>query len=552
MSASQTAAPSADTNAPTTARERFIAFAFAAGDLMLEIAHDGHVIFAAGQLKSLTGHDEKSITDADWLTLFAKKSHGDLRALLKGVQKAGKLGPIMTALRHKDSEILQQAIVMGMTLPNSPHIYLSINARPSFFDFLTVGDFDGGRLLNEKQFEAAAIKAFQTAKSQKQDLDVTFLEMDEIEKFRKSLSFKDAENFSVNLQSILKEQSYGGQTASQVDENKFALIHDRGVTPALIEEKIAALVKRTAGDGEKDIGLKRKTIDSELESLNEREARRALIYTINKMEENGVDAVQEGLSAGFDDYLQENAAKILRLKSLVGQQAFRLNFQPIVSLADETLCHYEALVRFDTKNQNESPYELIVFGEDIGIAADVDMAILKQAIGTIQSQKHQDPALKIAVNISGQSIQKEHFIEKMIAAIEESQISPDNLLFEITESTAIADLETVNKYIQQLRKRGFEICLDDFGAGAASFQYLNAFDIDCVKIDGKYIRDALNSTRDEAMVRNLARMCKDLGITTIAEMVETKEQRDYLTSIGVDKAQGWLFGKPQAKPVYRN
>ena len=108
----------------------------------------------------------------------------------------------------------------------------------------------------------------------------------------------------------------------------------------------------------------------------------------------------------------------------------------------------------------------------------------------------------------------------------------------------------MNEYLQALRKRKHEVCLDDFGAGAASFQYLNALDIDCVKIDGKYIRDALNSSRDEAMVRNLVRMCKDLGVSTVAEMVETEEQCQYLTKIGVDKAQGWLFGKPDKKVGY--
>lgn len=527
-------------------RDRFIAFSFASSDFLLEITREGEIVFSAGQVKTLTGVESQHLSKIKWLDLFSKSCRGDLSALIKGVQRAGRVGPLMVDILNQKTEKLQQAIVMGMTLPDSEHIYLAFNATQSFFDFLAVGDFQDSRLLNEKQFEAAALKAFQSAKSEGKKLDITFFDTDKIEEYKKGLSFEEANNFSENFHSILKEQSFEGKTASQVDENKFALIHDDTISPDFIEQKINELVKRTAPDA-RDVGIKRKTVEADMVALNEREARRAMIYTINQMEEKGIDSINGDLGKGFEQYLEENAAKITRLKTLIGQQAFRLNFQPIVYLPDETICHYEALVRFTT---DESPYELIVFGEDIGIAADVDMAILKQAIGYIEKNKTTHPDLRIAVNISGQSIQDKRFFEKVLAAIQDSESSPKNLLFEITESTAIGNLEEVNGYLQSLRKLGFEVCLDDFGAGAASFQYLNGLDIDCVKIDGKYVRDALQSSRDEAMVRNLVRMCKDLGVTTIAEMVETDDQRKYLVDIGVDKAQGWLFGKPKKKAEY--
>lgn len=528
-------------------RDRFIAFAFASSDFLLEITHEGKVVFSAGQVKTLTGVETEKLTGFNWLDLFSKGCRGDLVALIKGVQKAGRVGPLLVDILNQKTEKLQKAIVMGMTLPDSDNIYLAFNATQSFFDFLAVGDFQDSRLLSEKQFETAALKAFQSAKAEGKKLDITFFDTDKIEEYKKSLSFEDANNFTENFQSILKEQSFEGNTASQVDDNKFALIHGDEISPEFIENKIQELIKRTAPDA-KEVGFKRKTVQADMVSLNEREARRAMIYTINQMEKKGIDAIGDDLSKGFEDYLEENAAKITRLKTLIGQQAFRLNFQPIVHLPSEEICHYEALVRFTT---NESPYELIVFGEDIGIASDVDMAILKQATGYLQQNIHNQPNIRIAVNVSGQSIQKQDFFEKVLAELKTAKVSSKNLLFEITESTAISNLEQVNEYIQTLRTKGYEVCLDDFGAGAASFQYLNGLDIDCVKIDGKYVRDALQSSRDEAMVRNLVRMCKDLGVTTIAEMVETEEQLKYLTDIGVDKAQGWLFGKPEKNAEYQ-
>lgn len=527
-------------------KDRFVAFSFAASDFLLEIAKDGKIIFAAGQVGSLTGKDTESLLGNDWLTIFTPSSHETLIALLKGVQKAGRLGPHVVHIKNSKTDQKQRALIMGMTIPESESIYLSLNATQSFFDFLAAGEYQDYRLLDEKQFEAAAIKAFQTAKKQSKKVDITFLEVDQIEDYKKGLSFDDSINFTENFQSLLKEQSFEGSTASQVDETKYAIIHDAEITPDFIEKKVQELVKKFSTN-ESDLGLTSKTVEADMESLNEREARRALVYTINQIEKAGLDAADVNLSNSFDHYLKENAARITRLKTLVGQQAFKLHFQPIVFLPNEDICHYEALVRFASE---DSPYELIVFGEDIGIAADIDMAILKQTIGYIGHKKKENPGIRIAVNISGQSIQSETFFDKMLEVVDETQCSPENLMFEITESTAISELDKVNRYIQRLRKRGFEVCLDDFGAGSTSFQYLNGLDIDCVKIDGKYIKDALNSARDEAMVRNLARMCKDLSVTTIAEMVETQEQLDYLNKIGVDKAQGWLFGKPGAKAEY--
>ncbi|NCT41390.1 MAG: EAL domain-containing protein [Alphaproteobacteria bacterium] len=526
---------------------RFVAFAFAASDLLIEIDTSSKIKFAAGQVQSLTGLTPQDVTGKDWLDIFCEDSHANLRALIKGVKKAGRIGPLMVSICNAKKSQEHKALIVGMTIQDSTSIYLALNSNQAFFDFLAVGDYqEDTRLLSEKQFESAAIKAFQSAKSKGKDLDITFLEMDKIEEYKETLSFEDANNFTEKLQSILKEQSFEGNTASQVDNNKYAIIHDAETTTDFIEVKIQALLKKFSGD-EQNLGIKSKTVDATLDKLNEREARRALIYTINQLEEEGLDAVGENLSGGFDDYLHKNAGKISRLRNLIGQQAFTLHYQPIVYLADESIAHYEALVRF---SGNDSPYELITFGEDIGMAADIDIAILKQAVGFINKKSKVEPSLKIAVNISGQSIQSERFFKSMIGILETEHVSPDNMLFEITESTAIGDLEQVNRYIQEIRKRKFEVCLDDFGAGAASFQYLNALDIDCVKIDGKYIGDALNSSRDEAMVRNLARMCQDLGVTTVAEMVETQEQMDYLVDIGIDKAQGWLFGKAAPKAEY--
>jgi EAL domain-containing protein (putative c-di-GMP-specific phosphodiesterase class I) len=97
---------------------------------------------------------------------------------------------------------------------------------------------------------------------------------------------------------------------------------------------------------------------------------------------------------------------------------------------------------------------------------------------------------------------------------------------------------------------GFKVALDDFGAGAASFQYLQKLEVDVVKIDGKYVKKILTSERDAAMIKNLIQMCKDLGVKVVAEFVEDSAQAEVLRNMGADYAQGYLYGKAEPHPSY--
>ncbi|MBU0858762.1 MAG: EAL domain-containing protein, partial [Alphaproteobacteria bacterium] len=125
------------------------------------------------------------------------------------------------------------------------------------------------------------------------------------------------------------------------------------------------------------------------------------------------------------------------------------------------------------------------------------------------------------------------------------------LIFEITESNTITELDLVNKFIKQMQDTGYEVCLDDFGAGSASFQYLQKLHVDYVKIDGQYTQKLLASRRDAVLIKNLAQMCHDLDIKVIAERVEQEEQAVRLREYNIGFGQGYYFGKPTPKPEYK-
>jgi EAL domain-containing protein (putative c-di-GMP-specific phosphodiesterase class I) len=117
-------------------------------------------------------------------------------------------------------------------------------------------------------------------------------------------------------------------------------------------------------------------------------------------------------------------------------------------------------------------------------------------------------------------------------------------MFEITESAKIVDLDMANRFIQGLRRAGHKVCLDDFGAGSAALKYLHTLEIDVVKIDGQYIQSALAKRRYQAFLKAVVGLCHDLGVATIAEMVEDRKCVTMLQKCGVKLGQGYMFGRP--------
>jgi len=154
--------------------------------------------------------------------------------------------------------------------------------------------------------------------------------------------------------------------------------------------------------------------------------------------------------------------------------------------------------------------------------------------------------MSIAVNISGQSVASEWYVNALNNLMTENVWAKGRMVFEITESAKMEDLESANNFIQRLRKDGYPVSLDDFGAGAASFGYLMRLEVDVVKIDGPVVKDAQKARRGKALFESMATLCKNLGIETIAEMVDDQQGLDFVRKCGIDYAQGYLFGKPNA------
>jgi len=525
-------------------RDRFLAFSFASADLFIEVSEEGKIIYALGASKSMMGFDDKEIIGKKWLELVSVYDQAQLLHLYENSKHGKRCGPLLIELNDMISK--RKAIFTGIKMPGSNRFYITLGLGNLLMGKIagSMGKTMNGELLNREVFIEQAKETLEMARSLGQNVDMTLFDFAPTDDDKKRLGDKNWNTMLESMAFFLQSQSVDGQAAAQIANGRYSIIHERDVDSEAIKQKLEALTQQSDPTGQ-GIAIQAKTISSDLSALDEKNAARALVYTINEFERKGTKLTIENLNSGFTDYAKANAEKIKEFQALIQRLDFALFFQPIVNLKTMEVSHYEMLSRF---NRGDT-MEWIMFGEDIGMAAEFDIAASERAVNHI-TFKAGGSRTKFSLNISGQSIEDEVFFQKLEEKLAKGQNLHERLMFEITESSHIKDLDTVNHFIKKLQKKGYKVALDDFGAGSASFEYLQKLHVDMVKIDGKYIRKLLSSQRDAAMVKNITQLCKDLKVEVVAEYVEDQAQSDLLKEMGVEYGQGYFFGKAESAPSF--
>lgn len=530
-------------------RDRFLAFAFAGADLMLEVDAKGTIVYAVGAAKGIGGASDGKLTGKSVSDIFAAKDRGLIGSLRAGAKAGVRFGPVLVNLNEEQTSF-KVAMLSGVAMPDKPgHVYLTISkgALSQVAGAKEARNESQGALLDKDSFAEAALEMIAASDTLGQKLGMTFVDLPDAKNFKGKIGDEKWKGFRENISTLLRTYAADGRAAAALDDGRFGVVHGENISAEMIQKNIEAM-SRDADPEKTGVKANANSIEMTEGKLNERELARAVMYTINQFEKQGGAFNILNLEGGFENYLSQNAQKIADFKQVIHQGRFELKYQPIVKLEDASVAYYEALVRFEG---GKSPYEAIVFCEEVGLSPELDLAICGKIINYLVFSAPK--SVKISVNLSGISIQNEKFIENLRSKLEPHLKSdiPKRMVFEITESSQITDLDKVNTFVQALQKDGFKVALDDFGAGSASFQYLHKIHVDTIKIDGQYIMNILNSQRDQAMISNLVRMCADLKVGVVAERVETKEHVDILKKMGVELGQGYYYAKPLDEPNYK-
>ena len=220
--------------------------------------------------------------------------------------------------------------------------------------------------------------------------------------------------------------------------------------------------------------------------------------------------------------------------------------QPITPLINRSLpTTYELLVRIiDAKGNIVEAADFMSAATRYQILPEIDRAVCERAFEQLSRNPSASGPLRVSINLSGPTLSDPGFLEWLLAAMAKYGIDGNALVFEITEAAAAANLQVVQQFIRRLTSHGVRFALDDFGTGVSSLAYLKNLDINTIKLDGSYVVDVLTNPRSQALVRAIVQLADAMGITTVAEYVESIGVRDRLASLGIQFGQGFALGRP--------
>ncbi len=234
-----------------------------------------------------------------------------------------------------------------------------------------------------------------------------------------------------------------------------------------------------------------------------------------------------------------------KLREVLDDDRLLLYYQPVVRLRDLKTVHCEILVRLrDDQGNVVLPSQFIESAESLGMVQEIDMRVVERLLEHLQSPEQRDVKIRYFVNLSRVSISDPHWVRRFQSMLSIAPINHSQLVFEITETAAMSDVDVTQHFIRELKEMGCRFALDDFGAGFSSFYYLKRFDVDYLKIDGSFVRDLATDEGNRIFVRALCDVARGLNKQVVAEWVENRRTLEILNEMGTLYGQGYLFQRP--------
>jgi len=237
-----------------------------------------------------------------------------------------------------------------------------------------------------------------------------------------------------------------------------------------------------------------------------------------------------------------------KINQALEEDRFTLFAQTIVPVTEDAVAglHYEVLLRMvDEEEGLIPPGAFLPAAEEYDLITKLDSWVIENVFLYLhQNPEHLEQVWLCSINLSGPTLTQGGFLESIIERLDQYNIPPEKICFEITETAAISNLAVATRFIDKLRDKGCRFALDDFGTGLSSFAYLKNLKVDYLKIDGVFVRDMVNDPIDYAMVKSIHEIGHVTGMQTIAEFVEDDQIREKLKEIGVDYAQGYGISVP--------
>lgn len=409
-------------------------------------------------------------------------------------------------------------------------------------------------LINRREFERRVERALQTSQLQDKEHTLLYLDLDQFKIVNDTCGHVAGDELLRQLTTLMQQKLRKRDTFARLGGDEFGvLLEDCATEPA---KAVAEQLRQTVADFRfvwldkafpvgVSIGLI--TFSNDVRLLSD--ILRMADVACYAAKEKGRNRIQVYIAE--DEELARRSGEmswIVRIKQALDENRFVLYSQRIAPLGNnpDTDEHYELLLRMvDDDNTIIPPMAFIPAAERYGMMPLVDRWVIRTAFSQYATRHSLGSKVTCSINISGKTICDDNFLSFVLEQFEQHNIPPECICFELTETTAIANLNQAAILIRDLKAIGCRFSLDDFGSGMSSFAYLKHLHVDYLKIDGEFVKDMLDDPIDHAMVVSINHIGHVMGVKTIAEFVENDAIMAALGDIGVDFAQGYGIEVPK-------
>ena len=406
-------------------------------------------------------------------------------------------------------------------------------------------------LVNRREFEKCINNALNSACNQNKVHVLCFMDLDQLKVINDTAGHKAGDEMLKQIANKLPPVLRGSDVLARIGGDEFGvLLESCDLTSAMVlAEKFRVTINEERffwNNNSYDISISIGLVLIDADSGDLSDVLGAADAACMLAKENGRNRIEQ-FTADSEVLIKRRneTRKMQDITRAIEQDRFVLYCQEIKPIDNKVnnVPFYEILVRMkNDEGEIIPPMSFIPAGERYNLMPDLDKHVIKKVFELYPKLSEIQP--RLSINISGQSIGDESFLDYVCDVIELSSVPHSLICFEITETAAIANMSTAIMFVERLREHGCKFALDDFGSGLSSFGYLKKLKVDYLKIDGSFVRDIVHDSIDLAFVESIHRIGEMMKIITIAEYVENQNILDKLLEVGINYAQGYYIDKP--------
>ncbi|WP_068435890.1 EAL domain-containing protein [Magnetospirillum sp. XM-1] len=521
-------------------RDRFIAFAFAGADLLLELNDEDVVTYSAGAGEALYGISDAELLGRPLSDFIFTRDKDKFSDAIQRLRNSGRLDHTPLSMIGASGAVSRMRMA-GIKLPQFPTGYHLVLSRIS--PLATSENDQSGQTADPRvRFVDMVRQRLNEANRLGEDYTLTMFDLS-------ASKFGGTEpallqSFFSTLHHTLEGCSVRQSSAGALNERAFGLVHDKGMSSGDVHEKVNEVFRQFSGKVKgASLKMHSASLDMDDSAMSEEDLGKALTFIINGFVRDSAKFAIKSLAEGAKVAVEDTLVRVRNFRKMIRSDKLTFFFQPMVNVSTGTVLAYEAFGRIAHDKGFFAPSQIIPFATDVGVIGEFDLMAVRKAVDAMKAGADISSLASVAVNVSGTSLGNPAFYHSLIKILEENKPVLARLVLEITDVARIYNLDEARRLLARIKRMGVRLSLDDFGSGGAAFDILKILPADYVKIDRDYIFDA-REKRGRSVLRAMVSLTHELGMTAIGECIEDSTMLNILKDVGVEYAQGFFFAPP--------